>query len=92
MEEKQAFFAKKLRKGQTSCKSEAIGKHFWRIVNGTIEYSIDGGAASAHWGVEGTHIVERLLDGGYLGVCAEHIGLEIVGYDITPKVDRGVLY
>jgi hypothetical protein len=28
MEEKQAFFAKKLRKGQTSCKSEAIGKHF----------------------------------------------------------------
>ena len=51
---------------------------------GILEDAKDGGAAAGHGGIDGTKIVEPLLDGFYFWVEGKDALLEVVGQFVAP--------
>ena len=68
----------------------AIGEQFGREVggqvDGTAEEAEDGGTAARHGGIDGSEVVESLLDGCNLGVQDEDALLEVVHQLLAPRL------
>ena len=82
---------------QLACEGKAIGEDGGGVVYGASEEAIDCGAAAAHGGIGGAHVVERLLNGGYLRIAAEDGGLKVVDKQTPSPLpreggERNVLY
>lgn len=77
--------------GEVNClELVAIGEHVGEVlsdVNGLMEESEDGTAGTGHGGVDGTEVVESLLDGTDLGVDGEDAALKVVGEQVAPRLD-----
>ena len=54
---------------------------------GFLEDAEDGGAAAGHGCVDGTEIVELLLDGSYLRVECKDTLLEVIGQFVAPGLN-----
>ena len=67
---------------------ETIFEHFFVLHWFALEDAEDGASASAHGGIDGAHVVKRLLDGGNAWMRNEYASLKIVYDGRAPRFDR----
>ena len=67
---------------------ETIFEHFFVLHWFALEDAEDGASASAHGGIDGAHVVKRLLDGGNAWMRNEYASLKIINEGRAPRFDR----